>query len=626
MGAAFYGLSMPPMPTLPSTPDHTAPSASDLRILAPSFRRYSGLIALTAFCALLASLFEGISIGLLIPFLQTLDNPDAVGTGIGWLDRHLLGSADSTIGQLYRICGFILVATLLRSVLGYASAVLATISRVRIVEDLRMRIVDQLQSVSLSFFARSRGGDLLNSLMNEITRSATTLGALFTLINETTMLIVYLGLMVWISWEMSLIVLVFFGALSYGLTFLIRRVRAHGEAITETSAHFTSRLNEFIQGIQTVVAFNRQADERDRLERATRGFANAVIATNLRRALIKPLTQGVVSTGLIVLIVVAVQFLVLEGALDLAFLLAFLFALLRMIPTVLNLNNIRGDWAENRAGLANIAQLLRTSDKPYLTNGTRSAPPLRKAITMENVDFAYTTGPKVLHDVSITLQRGTTTAFVGGSGAGKSTLADLIPRFHDPTAGRVLYDGIDLRDLDVHSLRDRIAIVSQKTFIFNDTVHANIAYGRPGATRAEIEAAAGQANALDFIEEMAHGFDTSLGDQGIRLSGGQRQRLAIARALLKDPEILILDEATSALDSISEKAVQSSLERLMEGRTVVAIAHRLSTIEHADWVVVLEHGRVVEQGPYHELLDREGALWSYHQIQYAPAVPSNGSA
>jgi len=602
-------------------PSTTSSSAkSDLRILAPSFRRYAGLIALTSVCALFSSLFEGLSIGLLIPFLQTLDDPTSVGTGIEWLDSFLLGSGRSVVEQLYVICGFILLATVLRSVLGYAAAVLATISRVRIVEDLRMRIIDQLQSVSLSFFSGKRGGDLLNSLMNEITRSATTLGALFTLVNETTMLMVYMSLMLWISWELSLMVLVFFGVLSYALTFLIRRVRSHGEHITETSADFTSTLSEFIQGIQTVVAFNRQKDERERLERATRDFADAVIATNKRRSLIKPLTQGVVTTGLIVLIVVSVQFLVLEGNLDLAFLLAFLFALLRMIPTMLNLNNIRGDWAENRAGLANVAQLLRTHDKPYLSNGTRMAPPLREAIRLEHVDFQYTTGPKVLHDVSITLKQGTTTAFVGGSGAGKSTLADLIPRFHDPTAGRVLYDGIDLRDMDVYSLRDRIAIVSQKTFIFNDSVRANIAYGRPSATMDEIVEAARQANALPFIEEMAHGFDTSLGDQGIRLSGGQRQRLAIARALLKDPEILILDEATSSLDSISERAVQQSLERLMEGRTVIAIAHRLSTIEHADWVVVLEEGRVVEQGPYQELLSREGALWSYHKIQHAPVT------
>ena len=598
----------------------SSPSKSDLHILAPSFRRYAGLIALTSICALFASLFEGLSIGLLIPFLQTLDDPGSVGTGIEWLDHFLTGSGRSVVQQLYIICGFILLATLLRGVLGYAASVLATISRVRIVEDLRMRIIDQLKAVSLSFFSGKRGGDLLNSLMNEITRSTVTLGALFTLINETTMLMVYLALMVWISWELSLLVLVFFGVLSYALTFLIRRVRAHGEHITETSADFTSMLTEFIQGIYTVVAFNRQKDERNRLEKATRNFADAIIATYKRRALIKPLTQSVVTTGMIVLIVISVQFLVLEGSLDLAFLLAFLFTLLRMIPTMLNLNNIRGDWAENRAGLANVAQLLRTHDKPYLPNGTRTAPPLREAIRIEQVDFQYTTGPKVLHNVSVTLKQGTTTAFVGGSGAGKSTLADLIPRFHDPTSGRVLYDGIDMRDLDVYSLRDRIAIVTQKTFIFNDSVRANIAYGRPNATMAEIEEAARQANALPFIEEMAKGFDTSLGDQGIRLSGGQRQRLAIARALLKDPEILILDEATSSLDSISERAVQQSLERLMQGRTVIAIAHRLSTIEHADWVVVLEEGRVVEQGTYQDLLAREGALWSYHKIQHAPVA------
>ncbi|WP_176521586.1 heterocyst formation ABC transporter subunit HepA [Longimonas halophila] len=602
--------------------DTTQPTQSDLRILAPSFRRYAGLIALTSACALLASIFEGLSIGLLIPFLQTLDDPGSAGIGIAWIDNMLLGSTQSVVRQLYIICGLILLATLLRSVLGYAAAVLATISRVRIVEDLRMRIIDQLQSVSLSFYSGKRGGDLLNSLMNEITRSASTLGALFTLVNETTMLLVYLSLMVWISWELSLMVLVFFGVLSYALTFLIRRVRTHGENITETSADFTSTLTEFIQGIKTVVAFNRQQDERDRLEHATRDFADAVIATNKRQSLIKPLTQGLVTTGLIVLIVVSVQFLVLEGALDLAFLLAFLFALLRMMPTMLNLNNIRGDWAQNRAGLANVAELLRDEDKPYLSNGSRKAPPLQKEIRLEHVDFQYTTGPKVLHDVSITIKQGATTAFVGGSGAGKSTLADLVPRFHDPTDGRVLYDGTDLREFDVHSLRDRIAIVSQSTFIFNDSARANIAYGRPDASMDEIVKAAEQANALGFIEEMTHGFDTSLGDQGIRLSGGQRQRLAIARALLKDPEILILDEATSSLDSISEQAVQESLMRLMEGRTVIAIAHRLSTIEHADWVVVLENGRVVEQGPYYELIAQEGALWSYHKLQRSPVNAS----
>jgi ABC-type multidrug transport system fused ATPase/permease subunit len=205
---------------------------------------------------------------------------------------------------------------------------------------------------------------------------------------------------------------------------------------------------------------------------------------------------------------------------------------------------------------------------------------------------------------------------VGSSGAGKSTLVDLIPRFHDATAGRVLLDGVDIRDFDLYSLRDKIAIVSQDTFIFNDTVEANIAYGLPDTTMEQVMDAADKANALEFIDEMADGMQTVLGDRGVRLSGGQRQRLAIARALLRDPEILILDEATSALDSVSERLVQQSLERLMEGRTVVAIAHRLSTVENADWVVVLEDGIVVEEGTYEELLERRGQLWEYHALQF----------
>jgi subfamily B ATP-binding cassette protein MsbA len=246
-----------------------------------------------------------------------------------------------------------------------------------------------------------------------------------------------------------------------------------------------------------------------------------------------------------------------------------------------------------------------------------------RRVVFDSVDFAYESDRLVLKDINVEMKTGSTVALVGGSGAGKSTLADLIPRFYDPTRGRALLDGTDLRELDLHSLREKIGIVSQNTYIFNDTLRANIGYGNLDADFDAIQRAARQANALEFIEEMDEGFDTVLGDRGVRLSGGQRQRIAIARALLRDPEILILDEATSSLDSVSEKLVQQSLDTLMEGRTVIAIAHRLSTVENADWVIVLEKGRVVEQGPYADLLQRKGWLWKYHRMQYAhePAAP-----
>jgi len=359
--------------------------------------------------------------------------------------------------------------------------------------------------------------------------------------------------------------------------------------------------------------------ERDRLHHGAKASADAVINGYKGKALLQPVSQAIISVVIIVLVVWAMQFLVLSGKLDIAYVLTFLFALFRMTPIINNLNNQRGILAETEAGLQNIADVLERSDKPYLEEGSRVAEPLSTEITFENVDFAYEPGELVLEDVNLSIPQGKTTAIVGASGAGKSTLVDLIPRFDDPTRGRLLYDGVDFREFTVHSLRAQIGVVSQSTQIFNASVTENIAYGTLDATFETVREAARQANALEFINEMPEGFDTVLGDRGVRLSGGQRQRIAIARAILRNPEILILDEATSALDSISEQLVQQSLERLMKGRTVIAIAHRLSTIEHADWVVVLEDGRIVEQGTYEDLIERRGQLWEYHAIQFQVA-------
>ncbi|MBC7825208.1 MAG: ATP-binding cassette domain-containing protein, partial [Candidatus Parcubacteria bacterium] len=262
--------------------------------------------------------------------------------------------------------------------------------------------------------------------------------------------------------------------------------------------------------------------------------------------------------------------------------------------------------------------------KPYLLDGTSQFSGLERAIEFIAVDFGYDPASPVLKDITLTIPRGKMTALIGASGAGKTTLVDLIPRFYDPIRGRILLDGKDLRSFSTKSLRHKMAIVSQETFIFNASVRHNIAYGLENVTDAEVWTAARQANALDFILEMPQQFETTLGDRGVRLSGGQRQRLAIARALLRNPEILILDEATSALDSVSERLIQESLEQLSEGRTVIAIAHRLSTISRADKVVVLEQGQIVEQGTYQELLNVRGKLWNYHQIQHDVNVKTDG--
>ena len=589
--------------------------------LLESFRKFRWPIFLTIFFSILAAAFEVFSIGLLIPFLRSLSGESAntFSTGLAWFDHWVLAVDAPQVERLYRICGVILLSTWMRSFLTYLSSIYGMKSRAWTVEDLRMRIVDQLQEVSLRFFSKARGGELLNSLTNEIGSVSSSLMVITAVITRTSLLLVYAALMFWISWQLSLLVIVSFGLLSLGLTRLIGLIRRSGQKIPRANGRFVSAATEFISGIRTVVAFNNQSYERERLQNAANGVASAIIETGRRSFMVQPLSQAVVSTVLIAVIILATQFFVLPGTLDMALLLTFLFTLLRLMPIVHTLNNQRGELAKFRGSMMNVEELLRTNNKPYLIDGEWEAAPLRDAITFEDVSFAYDPGEPILRDIDLQIERGKTTAIVGASGAGKSTLVDLIPRFHDPDAGRVLLDGVDLRELKVASLRRKIAMVSQVSFIFNDTVAANISYGTPDVSFDRIREAAEQANALEFIEAMPEGFNTELGDQGVRLSGGQRQRIAIARALLRDPEILILDEATSALDSVSERLVQQSLERLMKGRTVIAIAHRLSTVENADWVVVLEEGQIAEQGTYDELLVRKGQLWEYHSLQFQSA-------
>ena len=604
------------MPT-PDPDSKKRPSRSDLRILYPSFRKYAHLIGITVLVSIAASISEGLSVGMVIPFLQTFTEGAAGGIGIDWIDSRLFGPESDPMMRMYFIFALILLATWFSAVCSYYSDVYGAKSRARIIEDLRLRVVDQLQSVALQYYSKSKGGEILNSILNEIGRTTSALGISLAFLSQGTMLLTYLALMFWISWELSLVALALFGGLSVALSRIVTRVKRQGREITETSGAFTAAISELIDGIRTVMVHNKQDYERDRIEQKTSNFANAVITTAKYHSMIKPLSRAVVGTILLGLILFAVKFYVFTGMLDMAYLLTFLLAMFRTMPIINHLNILRGDWAQNRAGIANVADLLRSENKPYLKDGPHLAPPLQTSIEFDDVTFSYEPGRPVLRNISLTIERGKTTALVGSSGAGKTTLADLIPRFYDPDSGVIRLDGVDIRDFTQRSLRSHIGIVSQHTHVFNDTVFFNIAYGDPTVSRAAVVEAARRANALEFIEEMEEGFETVLGDRGVRLSGGQRQRIAIARALLLNPDILILDEATSALDSVSEKLVQESLDELREGRTVVAIAHRLSTIENADWVVVLEDGRVVEQGTYADLLERRGQLWTYHSLQFS---------
>ena len=591
------------------------------KFILQSFRKFWPTIAAAFVLSMASAVFEGLSIGMLIPFLQNLfgDSGSTFQTGWAWFDVHVLGIEESKISQLYRICGLILLSTWMRSGLGYLSSLYGIKARQSVIEDLRMRVIDQLLEVSLRFYSSTRTGALINTLSNELNRVGSSLTVTLNFSKQTFLLVVYFSFMAWVSWKLSLFVVVIFGALAFGLNGLIRRIRSGGASITNANEQFMSLAEQFLAGVKTVFAYNMQDYERDRLAKATKEIEESIVETRKHSVAVNPISQAVVSAVLVMVIALATQYLVMPGVLSLAAFLAFLFALFRVMPIAYGLNQQRGQWASFDAAVSNFGALLRRDDKPYLENGTRTTPELRHKIEFENVWFAYEPGKPVLKHINMEVRHGQVTALIGASGAGKSTLVDLIPRFYDPTEGHILYDGTDLREFDITSLREKMAIVSQDTHIFNDTVAINIAYGSPDCTMDQIREVAQQANALHFIEDMSDGFDTVLGDRGVRLSGGQRQRIAIARALLQDPEILILDEATSDLDSISEQLVQESMNRLMQDRTVIAIAHRLSTIEHADQVLVLEEGEIVERGTYDELLEQKGQLWKYHKVQFQVA-------
>jgi subfamily B ATP-binding cassette protein MsbA len=582
------------------------------------FKYFPKIAILALVFTLLAAAFEGFGVGFLLAFLQSLTEPNAepVKTGIEWIDVWVLGVNAPTTERLYRISALILLATLIRSAFTYLGARYSEVAQLNLAYYLRIRLFEQLQSLSLRFFAKTRSGDLINSLTAEILQIMRAFEVMSLFVIRGSTLVVYILSLLFLSWQLMIISVMLFTLLTVGISTLLGRVREASFEQSKARSQYTAIALEFVNGIRTVQAFAAQNFERQRFYEVNSQLLKADTNAISIRALVEPLSEGAATTIIVIMLVLTFSTLIPAGKLQAASLLTFLFVLFRMMPIVRQLNGARARLSNFQGALSNIQELLRTDNKPYLKNGEIEFPALKKSIDFKSVSFGYEPDNLVLQDINLTLQRGTTTALVGASGGGKSTLVDLIARFYDPVAGHVLIDGVDLRTFDINSVRRQMAIVSQDTFIFNTSVRNNIAYSLEDVDEEAIWEAARLANALDFILDLPEKWDTQLGDRGVLLSGGQRQRIAIARALLRNPEILILDEATSALDSVSERLIQEALEKLSVGRTVIAIAHRLSTIVGADKVIVLEHGRIVEQGGYQELLEQRGKLWNYYQMQY----------
>ncbi len=583
------------------------------------FQYFPKIAILALLFSLLAAAFEGVGLGLLLSFLQSLTSPQAepIRTGVSWFDIWILGVNASATSRLYRISMLIWLSTCTRAIFNYLANTYTEFSQIKLTDRLRKQIFEQLTSVSLSYFSTSKSGELINTITSEVERFRQVFNGSAFLFTRSLAVMVYLLSIFLISWQLTILSIMLFGLMAVGLSNLNKQIRESSFAVSTANGQFSTTAIELIGGMRTVWSFATQDFERRRYYQASDYVVRTSTKTARLWSMIKPLAEVVATTILIAMIVIAFNGFLINGAIQVASLLTFLFILVRLVPIIQDLNSIKGVLSSLHGSSENIKELLRTDNKTYFQNGSIEFSGIHRSIELIDVDFSYNTEQSILKNITLSIERGKLTALVGASGAGKTTLADLITRFYDPTDGQILIDGIDLRQIEINSFRRKLAVVSQDTFIFNTSVRNNIAYGTENAPNQAIEQAAQLANALEFIQDMPEGFETTLGDRGVRLSGGQRQRIAIARALLRDPEILILDEATSALDSVSERLIQESLENLSMGRTVITIAHRLSTISKADKVVVLDQGRIVEQGTYQDLLEQREFLWKYHQMQYA---------
>ena len=593
---------------------------------------YRGYVGGSVVLNILSAVFNVFSFSLLIPILKILFNvgdthyeftPWRAGMPFSEITSNAYYYVSQFIAQygasrvLLMLCLFFIAIVVVKVACYFGAAAVMVPIRTGVVKDLRMELYRKILSLPIGFFSQERKGDIIARISGDVQEVETSItSTIEMLIKNPILIVIYLFALFRMSWQLTLFVIVFAPLMILVISATGRRLKAQSAEAQRYWSDTMSQVDETLGGLRVIKAFRAERRMQDRFEKITDAMRRKNNQVATRQASAHPVSE-LIATAMIAIVLWFGGTLILRdhAVIDAPTFLAYTAILYSIIQPIKDLAKAAYGIPKGLASMERIDAILQAENNLPEPADPKPLDGFRESIRFEGVRFRYEDGREILHGIDLEIPKGKTVAIVGASGAGKSTLVDLLPRFYDPAEGRITIDGVDIRDVRLQDLRALMGNVNQDPILFNDTLFGNIAFGKQDATQEEVEAAARIAGAHDFIMEKEEGYQTNIGDRGVKLSGGQRQRISIARAILKNPPILILDEATASLDTESERVVQDALDKLMSGRTTIAIAHRLSTIKNADEIIVLGDGRIVERGRHDELIARGGYYRKLHDMQ-----------